>query len=142
MHTRTADRTYGDVLWYSADNSYRAAYTHDERVWIWKQTARSTIPSIHMPRWASRITLEITEVRVERLNDISEADAKSEGVQPYIFGHGPVSDSAYNAEGGYHNGRGYRDGFEILWDSINGKKHPWDSNPWVWVIAFKTVEKA
>ena len=79
-------------------------------------------PSIHMPRGASRITLEITESRAERLQDISEEDAKAEGVKCCP---NAVSD--------------YKHHFMILWDSINGKKYPWDSNPWVWVISFKVV---
>ncbi len=76
-------------------------------------------PSIHMPRWASRITLEITALRVERLKDISEADAEAEGMQ-----------LAYMST--------RRSSFLELWDSIN-KKHPWTANPWVWVVEFKRV---
>lgn len=78
-------------------------------------------PSILMPRWASRITLEITGVRVERLQDISEADAKSEGAEPAECCHAH-----------YH-------GFSKLWESINGKGS-WDVNPWVWVINFERVQ--
>lgn len=80
--------------------------------------------SIHMPRWASRITLEITCVRVERLNDISGADAVAEGVRSRLPDNGiAVSE--------------YRD----LWESINGPGS-WNENPWVWVIEFKMVEGA
>ena len=79
-------------------------------------------PSIHMPRWASRITLEITCVRVERLVDISEADAKAEGV-PEL--ENPMLDC--------------RDGYFDLWVSINGLGS-WEANPWVWVIKFRRVE--
>lgn len=78
-------------------------------------------PSIFMPRWASRITLEITGVRVERLNNISENDAWSEGV---------------TVEGFEYASQAFRD----LWDKINGKKHPWASNPWVWVVEFRRSE--
>lgn len=79
-------------------------------------------PSIHMPRWASRITLEITDVRVERLNDISDTDANAEGVMAddlsparYVFGS--------------------------LWQSIYGADNPqsWQANPWVWVIDFRRI---
>jgi len=75
-------------------------------------------PSIHMPRWASRITLEITGVRVERLQDISETDALAEGIDQDTCV--PVAM--------------YRD----LWEQINGFSS-WDKNPWVWVVEFKRV---
>jgi hypothetical protein len=80
-------------------------------------------PSIFMPRWASRITLEITDVRVERLQDISYADVLAEGTPTLI---------------GFNSPRKFQ--FEQLWESINGKKYPWSSNPWVWVVEFKRVE--
>lgn len=79
------------------------------------------IPSIHMPRRASRITLEIVSVRVERLQDISEADAKAEGVDPYAPDDGR-----------------YAEGYHELWESINGQGS-WELNPWVWVIEFKKL---
>jgi hypothetical protein len=76
-------------------------------------------PSIFMPHWASRITLEVTGVRVERLQEITEKDAISEG----------IISSDYD--------KTYRYAFSVLWDSINGKKYPWSDNPWVWVIEFR-----
>jgi len=82
-------------------------------------------PSIHMPRWASRITLEITGVRVERLRDLSEQDAESEGVMP--------------PAGGVLPGWEHRINFRDLWMSIYGADN-WEANPWVWVIEFKRVE--
>lgn len=81
-------------------------------------------PSIHMPRWASRITLEIAGVRVERLRDLSEDDAKSEGITP--------------PSGGVLPGWEYRINFRDLWMSIYGADN-WEANPWVWVIEFKVV---
>lgn len=81
-------------------------------------------PSIFMPRWASRILLEITAIRVERLHDISEEDAAAEGVPCTELG---LSDGLCKAQ--------YFD----LWESINGRESL-DSNPWVWVITFKVVE--
>jgi len=81
-------------------------------------------PSIHMPRNFSRITLEITGVRVERLQDISEEDAKAEGVER----HAPACVV----------GRPYRVPYSVLWESINGPGS-WDANPWVWVVEFKRV---
>ncbi|HHA2019628.1 TPA: hypothetical protein ACOEGN_003205 [Enterobacter kobei] len=80
-------------------------------------------PSIHMPRWASRITLEITGVRVERLNDISECDAKAEGAPTECC---VIGDKHFL-------------GFRSLWKSIYGDES-WRSNPWVWVIEFKRIE--
>ena len=89
-------------------------------------------PSIHMPRCASRITLEITGVRAERLQSITEADARAEGVT--------IAD---------HHMRGYCAGaywppsiraFHDLWDSLNAARgHGWDVNPWVWVVEFRHV---
>jgi hypothetical protein len=77
--------------------------------------------SMFMPRWASRIDLEITEIRVERLQDISEADAKAEGVEPADCCH------AY-----YH-------AYCKLWESINGAGS-WNENPFVWVISFRRIK--
>jgi hypothetical protein len=78
-------------------------------------------PSIHMPRWASRILLEVTCVRVERLHDISEADANAEGVKHSL--HLP-------------GGRFARENFAHLWWTIHGDGS-WDANPWVWVVEFR-----
>ncbi|KIA78994.1 hypothetical protein QR66_18395 [Chromobacterium piscinae] len=88
-------------------------------------------PSIHMPRWASRILLEITDVRVERLQDISEADAVAEGVTPAAVQS--FSDTGLVTRPA---GFAYRD----LWEQINGAGS-WDANPWVWVVEFKRVEE-
>ncbi|EEE3543001.1 hypothetical protein C3A78_14215 [Salmonella enterica subsp. enterica serovar Poona] len=88
-------------------------------------TPEKWTPSIHMPRWASRILLEITDVRVERLRDLSEEDAKSEGITP--------------SAGGVLPGWGYRINFRDLWMDIYGTDN-WEANPWVWVIEFKRVE--
>ena len=76
-----------------------------------------------MPRRASRLTLEITGVRVERLNDISGDDSAAEGIEPQGIG----SDMAMVAA------------FQQLWESINGKGS-WSANPWVWVVSFKLIE--
>lgn len=77
-------------------------------------------PSIHMPRWASRILLEITDVRVERLNAITESDASAEGITDTGFGDLLV------------------DGYRYLWKSIYGDDS-WQANPWVWVLEFKRI---
>lgn len=88
-------------------------------------------PSIFMPRWASRITLEITDVRVERLREITEEDAWKEGVHEFIDRKHPYIDK-------YGTGVALA-AFSNLWDSIYGKQYPWESNPWVWVISFRKI---
>ncbi|HBY6729726.1 morphogenetic protein [Klebsiella pneumoniae] len=90
-------------------------------------------PSIHMPRWACRILLEITDVRVERLNSISQEDAQAEGME--LTGWRPTysdPDSGGEVMTPYDN-------FAQLWESIYGEES-WKANPWVWVIEFKRVE--
>jgi len=91
-------------------------------------------PSIHMPRWASRITLEITGVRVERLQDISEEDALAEGVIPEPCDHIRRSCEEIGCCGDTEKGE-----FGALWKSIHGDDG-WQVNPWVWVVEFKRVE--
>ncbi len=112
-----------------ADESYTLA-----DCWPWK---RDHLPGMFMPRGLSRITLEVVSVRVERLQDIVEADAKAEGCEPWTHGHGPVTPCD---EPGLHHDRMCRNGFEVLWDSINAKRAPWSSNPFVWVVEFKRME--
>lgn len=85
-----------------------------------------------MPRWASRLTLEITDIRVERLRDITEDDANAEGVVP--------TRPLYGDCGG-HIHEGHRESFAKLWDEINEKRgFPWYANPWVWVVEFRRSE--
>lgn len=90
-------------------------------------------PSIHMPRWASRITLEITGVRVERLADISKDDAMAEGIVLQPDGGFGLADSTH-----YHF-IDPTDSYCSLWESINGAGS-WLANPWVWVVEFKRLE--
>jgi len=91
-------------------------------------------PSIHMPRYASRITLEITDIRVEKVQDINEENCLKEGIEKYF-------DDGVYYYGEYDKGHcDYKHVFKTLWDSIN-KKHTWESNPFVWVIEFKRVKK-
>lgn len=97
---------------------YRADYD-DGNLHKWK-------PSIHMFRKDSRITLEITKIGVEELMKIDINDIHDEGIRL------PEDRVGYW-------GKLYVDTFHNLWDSINGKKHPWASNPWVWVVAFKII---
>lgn len=127
----------GDLLWvreavtardgfmvYAADGGRIACGDLDWPACIEK---RKTVPSIHMPRWASRIALEVTDTRVERLQDISEADAIAEGA---AGGHGAIPVYGYSATPVEH--------YRWLWDQINGSGS-WDANPWVWMIEFRRV---
>lgn len=131
--------TVGDRIWVretwarynidqnSHDIAYRATTPED-----WPEEGRWR-PSIHMPRWANRILLEITSVRVERLNSISQEDAQAEGLE--LTGWRPTysdPDSGGEVMTPYDN-------FAELWSSIYGDES-WKANPWVWVISFKRVE--
>lgn len=128
-HKNIAATNAGPVF-YEADG-------YDEPSWPWR-------PSIHMPRWASRLTLEVTGVRVERLQDISDDDARAEGVER--------NDLIIS---GFDEGIRYRDyagnddmaewfsdpvrSYRTLWESIHGPVS-WDANPWVWVVEFQRAE--
>lgn len=110
------------------------------------EEATHWVPSIHMPRWASRILLEITRAGVERLQGISEDDAQSEGVSRGFrdsYGDAPmaIDDMEDPREVGYPTGSWARDNFRRLWESINGAGS-WDANPLVWVIEFKQLDVA
>ena len=113
------DRT-GHVV-YRAD--MRDKDGNDAKDWVglspWK-------PSIHMPRWASRITLELTDVRVQRVQEITENDAIAEGARPDHMAP---------------DARDHVAAFRALWDSINGGKRGfgWDANPWAWCLTFRRV---
>lgn len=116
-------QNHSDGFFYS-DGTITSAGCEDHQRGKWR-------PSIHMPRFASRITLAITDVRVERLQDISEDDAQAEGAQPAF---------SYPGWDGVAASPSYRWGFQKLWQSINGPDS-WDANPWVWVIEFKRVDQ-
>jgi hypothetical protein len=138
----------GDVLWVRethmigrdhAPDSYPqivyradgAIHDHDGRAVCPTPSGHATIkdggwtPSIHMPRWASRLTLKVTEVRVERVQDITERDARAEGVETAPF-----------TKAGRHAGYLHVEAFEDLWNEVYGT---WDANPWVWAISFEVV---
>jgi len=94
-------------------------------------------PAMFIPRWASRITLEVVSVRVERVQDISEEDAKAEGVEldPRLEGY-------YRDYLDQKPRSTARESFLTLWDSINAKRgYGWDANPWVWGVEFKKAEE-
>ena len=114
----------GDRLW------VRESWTSSGMALYWKATdgadrvANWNSP-IFMPRWASRLTLEVVSVRVERLTDISDSDCYAEGI---ISPQNDILGEPYYS-------------FKDLWDSINAKRgYPWSSNPWVWVISFRVVQ--
>jgi len=85
-------------------------------------------PSIHMPRAASRILLEVTAVRVERLNDISCADARAEGAETHLY---ECYDFDYKVAPELAN-------YRRIWESLYGAGS-WDANPWVWVVEFRSI---
>lgn len=135
---RYEDFDLDDGVWYAAvgfraDDSHTSFRYHVSRGSGERTGWRSPI---HMPRWASRIALEVLAVRVQRLQKISEEDAIAEGMR---------FDGTYYA-GGPHSIKGTPKAFHLatqafadLWDSINARRAPWESNPWVWVIQFRKV---
>lgn len=96
-------------------------------------------PSIHMPRWASRITLEVTEVRVPHLQDINEDDARAEGVDPFFTQFSELGHDQRMTSGERVRDAEHRASFAVLWDEINRDRALWISNPRVWAITFKRV---
>ena len=95
-----------------------------------------------MPRFASRLLLEITDIRVERLNDISEADCEKEGFRFYPLSRICFKPCSTKHPSG-HGSNNYKSIFGEYWDTLNAKKgYQWSSNPWVWVVEFKVVEVA
>ncbi|WP_175777472.1 hypothetical protein [Burkholderia anthina] len=121
---------------------YRADYLDDPLGPDLERSAdgirRQWRPSIHMPRGAGRLTLEITGVRIECLNDCSEDDARAEGSDAIgITFRRDVDSKPHLIES---LGGPYRDGFRILWESINGAG-AWEANPWVWVMEFRRIEQ-
>ena len=116
----TVGRSYPDDDEYQFFGHKQAAYVANgdaPKDWTFRKR-----PSIHMPRWACRLVLEITNIRVELLNDITKDDAVAEGM---------VADDDYCAE----------EYFSKLWNEINGwDKKGWNANPWVWVVEFKVIQ--
>lgn len=129
----------GDRLWVRETFAW-SEYAADHEEVLWRADSEYSLeerggarwrPAIHMPRWASRITLEITGVRAERLNEISETDALAEGV-PKAWQY---ADTYLTPAGDFACAEV---AFQRLWESINGTGS-WQANPWVWVIEFKRV---
>ena len=114
------------------------------RIWYWADGNPTEgdwtrpRPSIHMPRWASRITLEIVSVRVERLQDISYEDALAEGVLDFRQLIEPECQQGETADECARRLCWPQRSYRQLWESINGEGS-WEKNPWVWVIEFRRV---
>lgn len=128
------ERTYApsipkekDRYWHTVYAEHFGDENREDRGFPWR-------PAIHMPRWASRITLEITDVHVERLNAISEEDARAEG----IIDGGCLNCGEPEPCGCVNPQPDATDAFACLWQSIYGQEN-WDANPWVWVIAFRRI---
>jgi len=114
---------------YASNVFYRAThpYPDDDQKWI---------PGIHMPRWASRLSLEIVSVSVERIQGITEEDARQEGVEPVMRDTGGVEPSGLPCP----EVPCYGEAFSELWDRINSKRgFGWEKNPWVWCLKFRKV---
>jgi len=146
----------GDRLW--VREAWRTLNVHDHvpprelsgaKVWYEAQddvpfhpTAFGKLrPSMFMPRWASRLTLEVTKVYVERLQDISDADARAEGIEKQSDGigwkRGPISGDIPNTA---TRTAFPRLAYQSLWESINGPGS-WAANPWVWCVSFRRIEQ-
>lgn len=135
---RVRDAAESDID-YLADASTRRFLTEGDAAW-WKRWRGHSFrkdgepkfcPSIYMPRWASRITLDVTSVRVQRLHDISEEDARAEGAER----EDGCADCAPRWDPTCPECGDYRSAFAALWRSINGPES-WAANPWVWRISF------
>ncbi|MFA5378198.1 MAG: hypothetical protein WC455_20765 [Dehalococcoidia bacterium] len=104
-------------------------------------------PSIFLPRKFSRLTLEITEIRVQRVQEITDKEIQAEGVEVTFFEPGefgianPCATGVVDLPNGYTIYTTARGCFTALWNSINGKKYPWESNPYVWAITFKVIRQ-
>ena len=92
---------------------------------------------LFMPRWASRLSLEVAEVRVERLQAIAEADAIAEGMAPYVLGNWSPEQALTSGERIIDSP--YRAAYAVAWDEINDRRATWKSNLWVWVLSFKVA---
>ena len=145
-HGQPGDRLWVRETWARDDEDgcmmYRADVGRCINADAWEQSRHEGAPryrwrpAIHMPRWASRITLEITAVRVERLQDIGEADAIAEGIERAACeGYWKL----YGREANGDADRSPRVAYRSLWESINGHGS-WQQNPWVWVLEFRRIE--
>ncbi len=149
----------GDLLWVRESFSHCAPdeWRGSGRPWYWADGQPSDgdysrpRPSIHMPRWASRLTLELTEAQAQRLQDISEQDAKAEGLsvitkddgRTWKYGIPDRDGLPGNDDDGWHWPDWNVDprvAYARLWQSINGPGS-WDVNPWVWALTFRVHQQ-
>ncbi|AKE75463.1 hypothetical protein WIE56_13345 [Klebsiella pneumoniae] len=135
VHSRATD--VATLVYKASERNSWTEQTHRVPVAVCNKqaTPEKWTPSLHMPRWASRILLEITDVRVERLNAISEEDARAEG----IIDGGCLNCGEPEPCGCANPEPDATDAFAYLWQSIYGQES-WNADPWVWVIEFKRVE--
>ena len=135
VHSRATD--VATLVYKASERNSWTEQTHRVPVAVCNKpaTPEKWTPSLHMPRWASRILLEITDVRVERLNAINEHDAQAEGVAKLRGGFWK-----HYQPGWTQHQLSARGSFVTLWKSIYGDES-WNSNPWVWVIKFKRIEE-
>jgi hypothetical protein len=136
-----------DGVRFRADHAFRIIENTQEASGAWGRANRPGLvdacgwrPSIFMPRWASRITLEVVAVRVERLQSITEADARAEGIEAIVERAGNVGVSGYRLEGcsGKDLRNDPRDVYRSLWEPITGAGS-WAADPFVWVVEFKVL---
>ena len=149
---RTCPICPGDILyvretWYKSPSRYmyRADYSHTEQFYTGgKEVSIKWHPSIHMPKEAARIWLNVTDVRVERLQDITPKDAENEGVGNLFYEDIGYSEKNYGTEVDPEYGIA-KEQFAWLWESTIKKsdldRYGWDASPWVWVIEFERCEK-
>ncbi|HHB7992374.1 TPA: hypothetical protein ACN7OE_001219 [Klebsiella pneumoniae] len=135
VHSRATD--VATLVYKASERNSWTEQTHRVPVAVCNKpaTPEKWTPSLHMPRWASRILLEITDVRVERLNAISQEDARAEG----IIDGGCLNCGEPEPCGCANPEPDATDAFAYLWQSIYGQES-WNANPWVWVIEFERVE--
>jgi hypothetical protein len=150
VHSRATD--VATLVYKASERNSWTEQTHRVPVAVCNKpaTPEKWTPSLHMPRWASRILLEITNVRVERLNAISEEDAQREGVHTEVWDQTVVARNYATRDEFFQfwsedmphyveMNQLYRSSFRSLWESIYGAEN-WLANPWVWVNEFKRVE--
>lgn len=135
----------GDILWVreafhiAEENEYNVRYIYKADVLKNLLQFHRFKPSIHMPKHAARNFLKVLNIKVEKLQDISESDAKAEGAKKGVFLYGPnQTKNDFQLELNPHGT--YYDGFKYIWHQINGADS-WNANPYVWVYNFKRTEK-